>query len=106
MTGRGLSVKQRSISLRVVPLIALNGLAEEGVALHKLACKSFHDFLTDLVAAAPDRGSENSHLVPRIRPKDASQLAHRFFDDPGQGAAPSRMDRPHYAEPRVGYEHG
>ena len=106
VTGRSLSVEEHGMPFQRFSQVALGGLAQEGVAIHKLARKRLRHLVTNLVAAAPDRGSESRYLVLRIRVEDASQLAHNLFDDPRQSSAPAGMNRRYYPEPRVGNEHG
>jgi hypothetical protein len=93
VTGRSLSVEEHGMPFQRFLQVALGGLAQEGVAIHKLARKRLRHLITNLVAAAPDRRSESRYLVLRIRVEDASQLAHNLLDDPRQSSAPAGMNR-------------
>jgi hypothetical protein len=78
---------------------------QELLTLDKRADECLGDLFTYRVAAASDTWTHNAHLVGRIRVEDAAELANRFLDDPGQGAAPAGMDRRNQAALRIDDQH-
>jgi hypothetical protein len=80
-------------------------VAKEPAAIRKTPVKRFLNFLADLIAASMDRGSHGCKQIFVPRTEYAVHFPHRFLNDAGERASPTRMDGGYGSLPAVRHDH-